>query len=85
LEFREAVVERGGARPVTSVLPSSFERGAEVIPVGCASAIGRSFHRPRNGQAWRWRRALHDHVSVPGLKQDGATRAESEGHLPHHA
>ena len=72
----EAVVERGGARSVTSVLPSSFERGAEVIR-SVASERDRTFVPPAEKRAGPGDGDAPSTITflVPGLQQDGATRA----------
>jgi predicted chitinase len=72
----EAVVERGGARSVTSVLASPFERGAEVIR-SVASERDRTLVPPAEKRAGPGDGDAPSTITflVPGLRQDGATRA----------
>ena len=64
LEVPEAVVERGGSRSVTSVLPSLLRTRRRGHSVGRKRARSdvRSARR-ETGRPGRWRRALDDHVS----------------------
>ena len=79
LEVPEAVVERGGSRSVTSVLPSLFERGAEVIR-SVASERDRTFVPPAEKRAGPGDGDAPSTITflVPGLRQGGATRAGAE-------